>query len=131
MKKVVNIEGRIESKKQKRQLELYRVKVDAIKKVIHCSSCHFKCAMCGLQVRETDSSYNSISSLGYTFCESCRGEFEDFLSISRGEKSPDLFWQNKEWISMWAAWLKYQETIAGFMNSSEFKLLLKELDSQP
>lgn len=130
MKKVVNIEGRIESRKQKKQLKLYRVKVDAIQKVIQCSSCHFKCAMCGLHEGETDSPYDSISSLGYTFCESCRGEFEDFLSISRGEKSPDLFWHNKEWINMWSAWLKYQQTIKGFMNSPEFNLLLKELDTQ-
>ena len=126
MNKIVNIKGIIESKKQERQRELHRGKVEAIQKVMQCSSCPLKCAMCGLHLSETDSSHISAPTLGYSFCESSRKEFEDFLSISSGKKRPDLFWHNKEWIHMWSAWLNYQQAISGFINSTEIKSFLEE-----
>jgi hypothetical protein len=132
MDKVVDIKKRIESKKQKRQLKQYRGKMAAIQKIIQCSSCHHRCAMCGLYLRSTDSPRDSSpSSLGYTFCESCRGEFEDFETTFRGKKPSDLFWHNKEWEKMWSVWLSYRRAITGFKDSPEFKLLLEDLDTQP
>lgn len=131
MNNVVNIQKRIESRKQKEQLEQYRGKTWAIQKVIQCSSCHFKCAMCGLHFDMKDSSNKPAQSLlGFTFCESCREEYKDFLSISRGENQPDVFWHNKEWLHMWSAWLNYRQAITNFTDSDEFKLLLEELNKQ-
>ena len=129
MDKIINIRERIESRIQERKLERYRGKMEAIKTVAQCSSCHFKCAMCGLHLKKTDPSANSTSpSVGFIFCESCGEEFENFLSISEGEKRPDIFWHNKEWMNMWSAWINYKKAIKGFINSPEFKLLRDELD---
>jgi len=120
MDKIVSIRDRIESKKQKNQIAQNRQKIEAIQKVIQCSFCHFRCAMCGHHIKVTDSLPDS--SPGYAFCEQCRGEYEDFLSISRGEHS-DVFWHNKEWVNMWSSWIKYRQGMTGFINSREFKLL--------
>ncbi len=129
MEKIVNIKERIESKNKRRKLERHRGKIAAIQKFTQCSSCDLRCAMCGHHIKVQDSSYNSPSSrFKFKFCEDCRGEFEEFLSISRGKKDPDVFWYNKEWISMWSAWLNYRQAIDRFLNSSEFKLLFEELD---
>jgi transcription elongation factor Elf1 len=121
MDKVVNIEERIEGQKQKKQLERHRGKIEAIQKLIQCTSCHMRCAMCGHHLKDA---------FAFAFCENCRDEFDDFLSISKGEKPPDVFWHNKEWIDMLSAWLNYRQAVNGFMNSPEFRLLLEELDPE-
>ncbi|MFH1351575.1 MAG: hypothetical protein ABII26_11680 [Pseudomonadota bacterium] len=124
MDKIVNIQERLERNKHKRLLERDRGKIEAIQKVIQCSSCHFRCAMCGLYIKESESSSHTNHIQGYAFCESCGGEFEDFLTVSRGEH-PDLLWHNKEWVKMWSAWLNYRKAIDDFINSAEFKRLLE------
>jgi hypothetical protein len=130
MNKIINIRDRIEGRIQERKLERYRGKMETIQTVAQCSSCHFRCAMCGLHLKMTDASANSTSpSVGFIFCESCREEFENFLSISGGEKKSDIFWHNKEWMNMWSAWINYQKAIKGFINSPEFKSLRDELDT--
>ena len=128
--KIVNLGQRIESRKRKRQAEQYQGKIDALKKIIQCSSCHVKCAMCGLHV-ETGGPVKQtrFSPFGLIFCESCRDEFQDFLSISRGEKASDVFWHNQEWKNMWSAWLNYRRAIHAFTESQEFRELLEEMDS--
>ena len=130
MEKVVNIKERIESKNQKKQLAKYRGKIESIQKLIQCSSCHFRCAMCGQHRGDEDSAFSAPSSpSGLKFCEDCQGEFEEFLSISSRGKRPKVFWHNKEWVHMWSAWLNYRRAMNGFLNSSEFKLLLEEFDT--
>ena len=130
MEKIVNIKERIESKKQKKQLAKYRGKIEAIKELIQCASCHFRCAMCGQLTDVKDPASGAPSSpLGLKFCEDCQGEFEEFLSISSRGKRPKVFWHNKEWVHMWSAWLNYRRAMNGFLNSPEFKLLLEEFDT--
>jgi len=130
MDKIVDIRKRIEGRKQKEQLKQYSGKVETIQKVVQCSSCHFRCAMCGIHTEMTDSSNDSdSSSLDLTLCESCRSEFDDFLSVSRGEKRSNVFWHNNEWFEMWSAWLDYRQAITDFMDSPEFELLVEELNT--
>lgn len=130
MDKIVSLQERIESRRRKEQRKLYFGKVETIQKLIQCSSCHVKCAMCGLQIHETEpSSEVSFPSMGLAFCESCGAEFEDFLAVSKGKKESDVFWHNEEWVKMWSTWLKYRQAIHAFMDSTEFQLLLDELDS--
>lgn len=132
MEKIVYLRERIESHKNEIQLEEYRKKIDAIRKVTQCSSCHLRCAMCGQYLDATDS-FNNLDEDDheYTFCDSCGGEFKDFLSLLNGEKIPQVFWHNEEWKKMWSAWLNYQQAINGFMDSPEFIKMLEELDTQP
>jgi hypothetical protein len=59
-------------------------------------------------------------------CESCRDEYNDFLEISKGNKNPEIFWHNKEWVRLWSAWLDYHKAIEKFRASKEFKQLIKE-----
>jgi len=132
MDKVVNIRQRIEDKKQRERREHHREKMETIQKVVQCTACHFRCAMCGLHVTAADSPDQPPTSPdGLTFCESCGQEFDDFLAISRGEKRPDISWHNKEWFNMWSAWLEYRESINDFLNSNEFKHILEEIDRGP
>ncbi len=131
MDKIVSLQKRIENKKQKDQLRQYRRKIQSIQKVTQCSSCHFRCAMCGLYLKPTDSTHHTHSSLPRnTFCENCKGEFEEFIAISKGEKQSELFWQNEEWMNMWSTWVNHRKAINRFIDSSEFKLLLEELGTQ-
>jgi hypothetical protein len=131
MKKIVDLEERIANKRQRESLEQYRGKIETIQKILQCSSCHLKCAMCGVQVEMNVSPPNSRPAhLGLSFCESCREELDEFLSISKGGKEPTVFWHNKEWKDMWSAWLDYRRAMAAFLRSSEFKLLMEELNRQ-
>jgi hypothetical protein len=132
MDKIVNIEKRIEGKRKKEQVERHREKIDAVQRVVQCSSCHFRCAMCGFHVGSSASPDVPLSlSFSLTLCGDCRREFDDFLSTSEEKKASEVFWHNREWLNMWAAWLSYRKAMAAFINSKEFKLLLEEIDAQP
>ena len=131
MDKVVSIEKRIKSKKQKKQLEEYRGKLEGVQKVVQCSACHHRCAMCGHYLKDSDATHDSPStSFGFTLCECCKAEFEDFLAISREKRRTEIFWHNKAWVKMWSAWLDYRQAIDGFVNSPEFKSLLEEFSKK-
>jgi hypothetical protein len=132
MEKIINIRERLENQKHKLQRKKYQKKIDTLRRITQCSSCHFKCAMCGQYLDDTDY-YESSETSGYeySFCESCREEFEDFLTVSGEEQNPDVFWHNKEWKRMWSTWLSYQKAISNFLDSHEFNALLNELDNQP
>jgi len=129
MKKIVRLEDRIESKKQKERLEHYRGKMETIQKLLQCSSCHLKCAMCGAQIENPESGCHAHPGFcGLQFCECCKEEFQEFLSIAKGQREPTLFWHNEEWKVMWSAWLEYRKAMTAFLHSREFKLLLEEID---
>jgi len=125
MEKVLSITARLEDKRRKQQVEAYRDKFEAVQRILQCSSCHFKCAMCGCHTKGAESSSPPpIDSIESTLCESCRSEFEAFQEIStEGRTEPDMFWRNNEWIELWARWLDYQHSINKFRNSFDFKQL--------
>ena len=54
MEKVLNITARLEKKRQKEQVEAYRDKFEAMQRVLQCSACHFRCAMCGRHRKGAD-----------------------------------------------------------------------------
>ena len=126
MNKIVDMQEKLETRKQEEQLRKYRGRVETIQKILQCSSCHFRCAMCGLQISDTDSKPN----VGLTLCESCRSEFEEYLAISRGKKKPDVFWHNQEWLEIWKSWLTYRRAIDAFTASQEFKLLIDDMKNE-
>jgi hypothetical protein len=129
MDNVVNMEERLAQKRQKLQLEKRQGRIGAIQKLIQCSSCLFRCALCGQHLGESDcSSKTPPAPYGLVFCNDCGAEFEEFLAISRGEKPPEVSWHNEEWVKMWSTWLDYRRTINGFVGSPEFKSLLDELN---
>jgi len=130
MSKIVDMRERIATKKQKEQLEKYRGRTETIQRMIQCSTCHFRCAMCGLQVKSGDPVERpSRETFGLTFCEGCREDFEEYLAVTKGKREPNLFWHNKEWLDLWSALLGYRRAITAFIASREFKLLVEELKS--
>jgi hypothetical protein len=87
--------------------------------------------MCGLYLKEEDSTKETPhASLGLMLCASCRSEFDDFLSVSRGQQQSEVFWHNKEWVKMWSAWIEYRKAMTAFVGSPEFKLLMEELKTR-
>ena len=126
MTKIVDMQHQIQKKRQKELIEKYRDRMETVQKMIQCSSCYFRCAMCGMPVERSSA---VKSSPGLTFCEGCRQEFEEYQDISRGEKQPELFWHNREWQNVWSSWLGYRRAISEFIKSRGFKLLIEEMDS--
>jgi NAD-dependent SIR2 family protein deacetylase len=127
MTKIVDIHDQLERKKKKEHLEKYRGRLDSIQKIIQCSSCRFRCAMCGAQVPPEESAERK--SPGLNFCGDCRAEFEEFVSVTKGKKPPEVFWHNQEWVEVWRAWLDYRKAISAFVASKEYTLLVEELNS--
>jgi hypothetical protein len=127
MTKIVDIHDQMERKKKKEHLEKYRGRLDSIQKVIQCSSCRFRCAMCGIQLSSGESTERPPS--GLNLCGDCRAEFEEFVSVTKGKKPPEVFWHNQEWIEVWRSWLDYRKAISTFLASKEYHLLLEELNS--
>lgn len=129
MEKVVDLRDRLEDKKRKRQVEIHRHKSETVQRMVQCASCQFRCAMCGHHMRQNESSYLSPPSpVDWNLCQTCRAEFEDYLKISRGTRGSALFWHNREWLKLWAAWLDYQKAIREFRHSDEFRQLLEEIE---
>ena len=125
MEKVLNITARLEDKRRKEQVEAYRDKFEAVQRVLQCSACHFKCAMCNRHIEKSDPSNSPASPLPeFNLCESCRSEFEAFQKLSQEDQAePDVFWHNSEWIELWRCWLDYQRSIEKFRNSFDLKKL--------
>ncbi|MBW1769063.1 MAG: hypothetical protein JRJ65_18700 [Deltaproteobacteria bacterium] len=131
MDKVVNLRERLESDRKRKQAEQYRGKMRSIQKLVQCASCHMRCVMCGLHLDPAEATYKTAPKPGFTFCETCSEEFEDYLAQSKGEGDPGRpYWHNEEWEKMWTAWLDYQRTLHRFVSSHEYKLILKELHTQ-
>ncbi len=129
--KIVSLSERLESKRHKKQIERYRGKTETIQKIIQCGSCQIRCSMCGLYLKKEETSTEiPHASMGLMLCESCRSEFDDFLSVSRGQQQSDVFWHNKEWVKMWSAWINYRKAMTAFVDSPEFKLLMEELKTR-
>jgi len=129
--KIVSLAERLENKRHKKQVERYRGKVETIQKIVQCGSCQIRCAMCGLYLkRDASSASPPLSPGGLIFCESCRSEFDDFLSVSRGGKRSEVFWHNKEWVKLWSSWVNYRKAMSAFVDSPEFKLLMEELKTR-
>ena len=129
MSNVLNITDRLKGKKHKEQLKAYRRKVEAIQRIVQCTSCHFRCAMCGqhLTSDETECPADTHSS-NCTLCDGCRAEFDSYLEMTHRKDGDELFWHNKEWLRLWSTWREYQQAIRRFRGSPEYKQLLEEPD---
>jgi hypothetical protein len=130
MSKVLSISDRLDEKRRREQLERHHSKVEAVKRAVQCSSCHLKCAMCGVHFDADDSSCCPpfSSSQDFNLCETCHSEFDDYREIVDGQIGADIFWHNKKWLKLWSAWVAYQEAIVAFRNSREFRQLINEPD---
>jgi len=125
MDNVLNITGRLEHKKRKEQIETYREKFDTIQRVLHCSSCRYKCAMCGYHIEAADADDPaSPADAEFNLCESCAAEYNDFKRMRQGQADASHpFWHNSEWMAFWTTWCEYQRSMLRFRNSLDLKKL--------
>jgi len=122
MDKVLNIKGRIEEKRRRESAKRHREKMEALLRTIQCTSCRFKCAMCGHHLESGRPAYpENPSASDLYLCEACQTEFEDFLKVRAGKKASGLTWHNPEWRTFWSAWLDFQIAMRRFRDSSEFR----------
>ena len=129
MDKVFSITDRLKDKKRKEHEETFRQKAETVQRVVQCSSCQMSCAMCGSHMDTPDSCCPPASSFSnLNLCECCRAEYDDFLEMSNKNKSPEIYWHNKEWMRLWSAWVEYRKAIGKFRDSNEFRRLIKEFD---
>jgi len=130
MEKVLNITARLEDKKRKEQIEAYRERFDAIQRVLQCSACQFKCAMCNRHIeQESASQFIGRSVKEFTLCNSCQTEFEAYQRICReGRRESDVFWHNREWLHFWSSWLDYQRSVNEFRNSFDFNRISRQAE---
>jgi len=121
MEKVLSITARLEDKRRKEQVEAYHDTFEAVQRVLQCSACQFKCAMCNRHIDRSDPPNAPPSSqTEFNLCESCLSEFEAFKKVSQeGPAQSDVFWHNSEWLEFWRCWLDYQRSIQNFRNSFE------------
>ena len=127
-KKVLDITQRLQEKSLKQHLEANRDKIETAQRIVQCGLCRLKCAMCGYHAKSPDSPRQLIlSPFGFSLCEICSAEFEDFLKIKKGKQKTDVLWHNQEWVKLWSAWLDFQRTIMDFRDSSEFTQLQRSL----
>ena len=130
MKKVVDLEKKIKDRQKKEQLDRHRGSAENLRKIIQCSSCPYRCAMCGFQADRTQLPDNPrVDAFGLMLCDNCRAEFEEFQAIKSGAKRADVLWHNKEWQQLWFSWLEYRKAINAFIASPGFKALVEETDS--
>jgi len=131
MDKIVDIQKRLESRKQKSCIKAYQKRMDALKRITQCSLCYMKCAICGLHLDASEYGPDpEMSGREFTLCRNCGEELEDFLALSDKDEKNQAFWHNSEWEDMWSAWLKYQQAITRFVNSKEYKQLQEEFDTE-
>jgi len=124
MDNILNIEDLLQTKRRRRELETKTRKVQALRKLVQCASCRFRCAMCGSRLDGDEMRPTSFEDLDFILCENCQTDFDDFRAMMQKEGPPDCFWHNEEWMTLWSSWIGYQRSIRSFMNSEEFKQLM-------
>ena len=125
MDKVLNLTHRLQDKRRKEQIEVYREKFDTVQRILHCSGCQYKCAMCGYHIETTDAETpTSRRDTEFNLCDSCASEYEDFKRRKQG-KMDDAgpFWHTDDWMAFWTAWCEYQRSINRFRHTFNLKQL--------
>lgn len=118
MDKILNITERLEHRKRKEQVETYRDKFETVQRIVHCSGCRYKCAMCGRHMEPSEPESACRVDTEFNLCDSCRSEYEQFKKMKRDNTADSgLFWHNREWMALWAAWCEYQRAIFRFRKS--------------
>ena len=130
MTKVVSITKQREKEKLKERTRYLKQKVDTVRRIVQCSTCQFRCSMCGLHCEAFNtSSPKSSSHNGVRLCENCRSEYEDFLKMASKDTESDILWHNKEWMNLWYTWLEYQKALRSFEKSVDFGQITREFDN--
>jgi CRISPR/Cas system-associated protein Cas10 (large subunit of type III CRISPR-Cas system) len=126
MSNVIDIEKRLQLEQKKKAKVDKSKKLEYIRKFLQCKRCLARCSMCGVQFDPQDMYRRHHGA--FRFCSSCQEEYEEFRRVKDKGEDTTVYWHNQEWLAIWENWLKYQESLQQYTESTEFVDLLREVD---
>jgi hypothetical protein len=126
MSNVIDIEKRLQQEQKKKAKIDKSKKLEYIRKFLQCKRCLARCSMCGVQFDPSDM-YRRHHAL-YRFCSVCQEEYDEFVRVKEKGEDTSVYWHNDEWLAIWENWIKYQESLQQYTESTEFIELLREVD---
>ena len=130
MADIIPLEEKFNLLKNKKDALDRKRKIQAVQNVFRCVRCAFKCEKCGTSIDQQHGSRLSDVSdvkIPYNFCDSCKEEYQDYISYLKGETNPKYYWYSDTWANLWRRWIDYQSSLDNYLKSKEFKALLMEM----
>ena len=127
MNNIISLDKKLKHSAAQKAAVIRKQKIQTVRKIIQCTHCVNKCERCGTGV-DIDPQENSDQALiPYHFCSSCAAEYRAYINNLQGQKDPDAYWYNDEWLNLWRQWIDYQGAVDQYKRSKEFQRLLNEL----
>ena len=126
MADIISLDDKLETSREKKASLRRRQKAIAVRRVVQCTSCSFKCEKCGTQIEPKTGTEDGRLKLPYQFCEACEDEYVDYIERLQGRGDPDCYWHNDAWIDSWRKWIDYQGSVDRYVKSKEFLNLIQE-----
>ena len=126
---IISLDDRLKLSRDKKTALIQKRKVLAVKKVLQCTQCAFKCEKCGTQIGVDHPRQKPVARdlrVPYRLCESCAEEYIDYIDRLQGRGDPDCYWHNDSWISAWKRWVDFKSASDRYLKSKEFNQLLHE-----
>jgi len=123
---IISLDNKLELTREKRAALRRQQKAVAVRRVLRCTSCSFKCEKCGTQIEARTGETDAPSKLPYKFCEACEDEYLDYIARLQGRGDPDCYWRNDAWLDSWRKWIDYQASVDRYIRSKEFLKLIEE-----
>jgi hypothetical protein len=123
---IISLDDKLETSREKKASLRRRQKAIAVRRVVQCTSCAFKCEKCGTQIEPRTDAGKDRLKLPYKFCEACEDEYVDYIERLQGRGDEDCYWHNDAWIDSWRKWIDYQGSVDRYVKSKEFLALLQE-----
>jgi hypothetical protein len=127
MADILEFTKKADNLKSERDNTVRQLKIEALRKIFQCTRCVVKCSKCGAQ---TDPQEQSRFAAPYSFCKSCRQEYEEYRTRVEGHQSDlDCYWHNSAWMKVWETWLQHQKALDQYRQSKEFLQLMDEVET--
>jgi hypothetical protein len=123
---IISLDDKLETSREKKASLRRRQKAVAVRRVVQCASCSFKCEKCGTPIGPKTDEKTERTKPPYKFCEACEDEYLDYIERLQGRGDPDCYWHNDAWIDSWRKWIDFQGSVDQYVKSKEFLRLLQE-----
>lgn len=126
MADIISLDNKLELTREKKAALRRQQKAVAVRRVLQCTSCSFKCEKCGTQIDPNTGVAPVRNKLPYKFCEACEDEYIDYIERLQGRGDTDCYWHNDAWLDSWRKWIDYQASVDRYTRSKEFLRLIEE-----
>lgn len=128
MADIIEFGKKAENLKSERETTIRQRKIEALRKIFQCTRCALRCSKCGAQIEAKPEECCKFAT-PYSFCKSCREEYEEYRLRVAGEPAGSgCYWHNSEWMKVWESWLEQQRALDRYRQSKEFLQLLDEVE---